>query len=422
MTKGNIGKWYFGWNIVAVAALLTMLTVGMRMGIGPFFLPIKNDLGFSRSWLSTVIAIGMLCYGIGMPIAGYLVSICGTRLVLLLGATIVFLSSIWTALSTGPINFLLAFGIALSLGLAFTSPVAITPLISRWFTRQRGMALFFLATGSMAGIAVMTPVFTYSIDWFGWRETMVGFAVIFVIITVPTALIIIREDAPANTDLLPEQVITKPASTTTIDFNLKMADALRTMPFWQICLGLFACGFSMNLLGTHGVPMLIDHGFDDKTSSFGIGLIGLVAIFSTLVLGRLSDILERRSILAVIYFVRGLGFFALVIAATPWQLFTFAAIGGIVWSGSIAMSSAILADIYGIRLVGMLYGWAYLGHQIGAMISSWIGGWAYEVFHTHWISFGAAGVLLLIAAVISLYLPKRGTKLVIVPMTTNNKE
>ena len=84
-----------------------------------------------------------------------------------------------------------------------------------------------------------------------------------------------------------------------------------------------------------------------------------------------------------------------------------AAIGGIVWAGSIAASSAILGDLYGIKLVGLLYGWAYLGHQIGAMISSWLGGWAYEQFGTHWIAFGAAAVLLVGAAVVSLRLPSQ---------------
>ena len=143
------------------------------------------------------------------------------------------------------------------------------------------------------------------------------------------------------------------------------------MPFWQIALGLFACGFSMNLLGTHGMPMLMDHGFDASTSALGIGLIGLVAIFSTLVLGRLSDQLERRNILAVII-ARGLGFFALVMVGTHWELYLAASVGGIVWAGSIALSSAILADVYGVRLVGLL------GHQVGGMISSWLGGWAFE--------------------------------------------
>jgi hypothetical protein len=42
------------------------------------------------------------------------------------------------------------------------------------------------------------------------------------------------------------------------------------------------------------------------------------------------------------------------------------------------------------------------------MISSWLGGWAFETFHTHWVAFGAAGALLLLAAAISLQLPRRG--------------
>ena len=67
--------------------------------------------------------------------------------------------------------------------------------------------------------------------------------------------------------------------------GLPLAQALRTGVFWKIFVGMFTCGFSMNLLGTHGMPMLMDHGFDAHSSSLGIGLIGFVAIFGTLVLG-----------------------------------------------------------------------------------------------------------------------------------------
>src|SRR5690606_17070872 len=121
-------------------------------------------------------------------------------------------------------------------------------------------------------------------------------------------------------------------------------------------------------------------GFDAHTSSYGVGLIGLVAIFGTLVLGRWSDRLPRRNILALIYGVRGLGFFALVLVGTHWELYVASSIGGLVWAGSIALASAILADAYGVRLVGMLYGLAYPGHQAGGMISAWLGGWGYETF------------------------------------------
>ena len=412
MTGQRSGGWYFGWNIVAAASLLTLLTVGMRMGIGPFFLPMAADLGFSRSLLAGIVAIGMLCYGIGMPLAAHLVARFGTRFVLLAGNALVVAAIVWTVNARSAVGFLLSFGVLLSFALAFLGPVALTPVISRWFSRQRGMALFFLSTGSMSGIAIMTPALSSSIQAFGWQNTLLGFAAVFTAVTVPLALFVVRDDAPAHADWLPDQMTaTGPAHAEANREPLSLGEAVRTMPFVKICLGLFACGFSMNLLGTHGVPMLMDHGFDAMTSSYGVGLIGVAAIFGTLVLGRMSDRLPRRKILAAIYFVRGLGFFALLLVGTHWELYIAAIIGGLVWAGSIALSSAILADVYGVRLVGILYGWAYFGHQVGAMISSWLGGWAYDTFGTHWIAFGAAGVLLMLATGVSLRLPAKGFRL-----------
>jgi MFS family permease len=405
----RLGNWYFGWNIVAAATLITLLTVGMRMGIGPFFLPMAEDLGISRTVLAGIVAIGMLCYGLGMPVAGHLAGTHGTRFVLLLGTAIVVTSIIWTVLARHPFSFFLAFGVLMSVGFSFTSPVALTPVLSRWFTKRRGMALFYLSTGSMAGIAVMTPLLTYAIHAIGWQATLLWFGGLFSLLIVPTALLIVRDQAPPNTDLTPEEAAAsaQAALANPPGAGLSFREAVRTRPFWQVVLGLFACGYSMNLLGTHGVPMLTDHGFDPITAGFGIGLIGLVAIPSTLVLGRLSDIVPRKNILSAIYLIRGLGFFALLMVAAVWELYLVAAIGGIVWAGSIALSSAILADVYGIRLVGILYGWTYLGHQVGAMISAWLGGWGYEAYGTHWIAFGGSGIILLVAAAVSYRLPAR---------------
>jgi MFS family permease len=407
-------RWYFGWNIVAAAAILTLLSSGMRLSFGPFFLPMAHDLGFSRSLLASIVAVGMLAYGLAMPVAGALIARVGTRPVLLAGNVLVAIAVLWTVTTASATGFLLAFGLLLSVGLAFTSPVALTPVISHWFTRRRGMALFFLSTGSMAGMAVMTPVLAFAIGHFGWRWTLAGFATAFTLFTLPAALFVIRDGAPEHTDLSPTEFAAQRASAP--PQSLKLRDAMATAPFWKIFFGLFACGFSMNLLGTHGMPMLMDHGFDAFTSSMGIGLIGFVAIGGTLMLGRFADRLPRRHILATIYFVRGLGFFALVLVGTHWELYLTSTIGGLVWAGSIALSSAILADVYGVRLVGVLYGMAYLGHQLGGMISSWLGGWGYEHFGTHWVAFGAAGVLLIAAGVVALQLPRKGFTLMAAPV------
>jgi MFS family permease len=413
--EGRTPGWYFGWNIVAASALLTLLSSGMRLSFGPFFLPMAHDLGFSRSLLSGIVAVGMLAYGLAMPLAGHLIARHGTRAVLLTGNVLVVGSVLWAVVAGSAMSFMLSFGLLLSVGLAFTSPVALTPVISQWFTRERGKALFFLSTGSMAGMALMTPVLTFAIEQWGWRPTLLGFAAVFTVLTLPAIFFVITDAAPEHTDLSDEEVAARRANPVPQAQSLKLRDAMRTAPFWKIFFGLFCCGFSMNLLGTHGMPMLMDHGFDAGTSSLGIGLIGIVAIGGTLLLGRVADRLPRRNILAGIYFIRGLGFFALVVVGTHWELYATATIGGIVWAGSIALSSAILADVYGVRLVGVLYGVAYVGHQIGGTISSWLGGWGYETFGTHWLAFGAAGVLLMTAAVVALQLPRKGFTLMAPP-------
>ena len=390
-------KWYFGWNIVIAAALLTLLSSGLRMSMGVFFLPIANDLQFSRSTLSSIIAIGMLFSGIAMPIAGYLVSKYGTRFVLLLGSLIIIISSVWAANINDYWNFLLSFGIALSFGTSFVGSVSFTPIVVRWFSKHRGLALFILSSGSMAGIAVMLPVFAYFIPLYGWQTTLIAFSLFFMLLALPIALFIMKDK---------QSDIDTTENNQNIRSEMTLTQVLKTRPFWLLSFGLFTCGFSMNLLGTHGVPMLMDHGFDSITSSTGLGLIGLVAIFSTLVLGYISDIVPRKFVLAMIYFVRGIGFIALVIAATQWQLYTIALLGGLVWAGALSLSSAISADIYGVKIVGLLSGLTYLGHQIGAMIGSWLGGWAYDMWHNHFIAFGVASALLLLAALCTCFLPK----------------
>ena len=409
--KESSGSRYYGWYIVIAASLITLVTVGFRLGVGPFVKPVMMDLGMSRTEFSFIVAISALIYGLGMPLAGFLLKRYSTRFVLIAGVMMVCCSLVWAVSAKGMISFLLSFGILLSLGLSFLSPVALTPIVSSWFVRQRGRALFYLSTGSMAGIAIMTPLETILIKSLGWQQTLLLFTGLFVCVVVPCALFVFRDEVPEGADGEISEVavgIIKAKGSVLLP-EITWRDAFKTRAYWQIVIGLFACGFSMNLLGSQAVPMLIDHHFDPMTASFGIGLIGIVAIFSTLLLGSIADRYSRKNILFWIYFVRGLGFLGLVLAVTPWQLYLVAATGGLVWAGSTAMSSAILSDLFGVKLLGLLYGWAYFGHQIGGAIGTFLGGWGYETLGTHFFAFGLTTVILLVASGISYLLPAEMT-------------
>ncbi len=255
----------------------------------------------------------------------------------------------------------------------------------------------------------MTPAFTSMIEWVGWRATLLLLAVLFLVLILPSGLIL-SDDAPVNTDLLPGQIMTNRIDVSEPMISLdRWTDALVTRPFWQITFGLFVCGFSMNLLGSHGVPMLTDHGFHEQTASFSVGLIGLVAMISSVFLGELSDRISKRSLLSVIYIFRGAEFLLIVLTMSAWQLYAVSAFGGLVWAGSTALSSAILGTLYGLRWLGVLYGWSYFIHQIGGAVGVFAAGWGYEVFGTHFFSFGIASGLLALASFVCLRLPDCAT-------------
>jgi len=371
------------WPILAVAFSVSLVTSGLRFTAGPFLGPLAADFGFTHSQLSAIVAASALLFGLALPLAGRLADQWGSRAVVAAGTVVLAASLVLVAGTRSPAVFALGYAGLASLGFAATSQVAFSPIITLWFRRQRGMAMMFLSAGSMGGIAVMTPVSTLLIGVMGWRNTYLAFALASLILLLPLIMRGLRERAQAG-----------PRAGAPVAWQ----PALATTPFWLLAFGLFACGFSMHMMGTHGVPMLEHHGFPPVTASLGIGLIGLVSIGGTLGLGVLSDRIGKPLFLGSIYFVRSLGFLALLAVSQEWELYLTAAIGGLVWSGSPALTSALTADIYGARVVGTLFGLLFLGHQIGAAAGAYLGGWAFDTLGDYTVAFATAAAVLLAGA------------------------
>lgn len=377
-----------------------MLTAGTRFATGPFMSSMMDAFDLTHTQFSSVVAVALLIYGLFMPVAGRLADSFGGRLVLSVGGVLLSLSLVVTATTTSPVVFALSFAFLASLGFAATSHVALSSVVGRWFVKRRGLAMTFLSSGAMSGIAVMVPLSAWLIARIGWRGTLLLFAAVILITVLLSAAVIGRE--------VPEPATVQAGGEKD---RSNWRTALSTQPFWLLVLTFFACGFSMNLLGTHGVPMLEDHGFPTMTAAYGVGLIGLVSVFGSLAIGAASDRLGRRNFLALIYAVRGLGFLGLLFAGQQWELYTVAAIGGLVWAGSSAMTSAIVADLFGARSVGTLFGLIFLGHQVGAAAGSYLGGWGFDTYGSYLLPFALTTVILFSAAFLSLRLPERGVRL-----------
>jgi MFS family permease len=166
---------------------------------------------------------------------------------------------------------------------------------------------------------------------------------------------------------------------------------------------MFTCGFSMSLLSAHGVPMLTDHGYPAMAASWALGLLGGSSMVGAVLLGTAADRLGRKPVLAWLYGTRALLFAAMyLVHDTHVGLYALALLGGMSMSGSLAMTSALTADIFGRFSVGSVFGAIFLVHQGGAAVGSWLGGFLFELTSGYGVAFAVASAQLLAAAAVSL--------------------
>jgi MFS family permease len=295
------------------------------------------------------------------------------------------------------------YGVVLALGLSATGHVVASATLARWFVRRRGTAISLLSAASMAGMSLLVPVVMWCILRFGWRASYGLLAVAAVLVSVPLALWVLRDD-PEAFGLHPDGIAPEPLAAGAVPAIERTAvhEAMRVPSFWQLSGGLFNCGFSMSLLSAHGVPMLTDHGFHAMTASTAVGFLGMTSIFGGMALGLLSDRWGRKPVLASVFALRAVAFSMLFLVRDPTMLMVVAAIGGLGLSGSLAMSSALTGDIFGRFSVGSIFGLIFLAHQAGAALGSWLGGALFDATGGYGAAFASACTLLVVAAALSL--------------------
>lgn len=402
---------FFGWYVVLAFGVMVFISTGIRFTVGPFLKPIVADLGVDRASFSLAVALSLFLYGIFMAVLGRLVDRVGTRPVIVAGTLVVAASMIGTGYVTRLWQFYLTYSIGTAVGLAATGQIVGTAVVSRWFVRRRATALSVLSSFSMSGMTLMVPFATWLIIHVGWRWTYILMGVVAVLVTLPLGLWVVR-DAPEVMGLRPDGAdapATRAAASGAAPVeSTSMTTAIQSLPFWQIALVLFSCGFSMSLLSAHGVPMLTDHGYAPLTASWVLGVAGGSSMAFAVLIGTLGDRFGRRPMMAWLYGSRAVVFLALfTIRDNPAALFVVALMAGTSMAGTVALSSAITADIFGRFSVGSIFGTVFIIHQTGSALGSWLGGFLFELTGGYGAAFLAAGALLATAAAVSLTIDVR---------------
>ena len=393
---------FYGWRVTAAFSLMVFASAGIRHAVGPFLKPIVADLHVDRASFSLVIALGLFLYGAFMPVVGSLVDRFGARPVTASGCVVLAASLVLTGYCRTIVELALVYGVLAAVGLAATGPVVANAIVSRWFVARRGTAVSVLGSAAMAGMSLMVPTVAWLILAVGWRMTYAVIGLFVLVCLLPLCLLVVR-DSPESMGLTPDGVRETVAGAVAVAERTRMTTAATTVAFWQLAGSFFTCGFSMSLLSSHGVPMLTDHGYTPLFASWTFGVLGGASILFTALLGPASDRVGRRPVLAAIYAGRAAVFAGLfMIRDNPTALLAVAVVGGLTMAGTMSMTSALTADIYGRFSVGTILGAIFLVHQTGAAIGSWLAGAVFEATGGYGLVYVIACAILVGAGVVSL--------------------
>ena len=403
-------KVHYGWVVVG-ATFFTMLVTAAAMGApGVLILPLEKEFGWTTSQISAALAVRLILFGLLGPFAAAFMNRFGVRRVIVVALALICLGFLGSLGMTQLWQLMLCWGLVIGVGTGLTAMVLAATVATRWFAHRRGLVMGMLAASSATGQLLFLPLFAELTTRFGWRVALLFICSLLVL----TALVVVAlmRDRPAdlNLPLYGETAITPaPAAGQGLGSLLMspigvLKEVSRTGVFWILFATFFICGCSTNgLIQTHFVTLCGDYGLAAVAAAGVLAMMGMFDLAGTIGSGWLSDRFDSRKLLFWYYGLRGLSLLYLPFTTfTFYGLSLFAVFYGLDWLATVPPTLKLTADRFGREKAGLVFGWIFAGHQLGAAFAAYGAGFTRTEFSTYLPAFFMAGALCIVAALLAI--------------------
>ena len=373
------------WLVIMLAgATLVSATLGIRQVFGLFLQPISMELGAGFQLFSLAIAIQNLVWGLSSPVFGAAADRYGPWRIAAMGALLygggLFLMASFV---TDAGIFIGQILIGLGLGSAGIS-IAIGAVARAAPPEKRSLAMGLVTSFGSFGQFALVPVTQILMVQGGWQFALLMLSVIMAsMVAVAMGL-----RTPAGS--------ARPIEGPILTIGATLQQAVSSRDYILLTVGFFVCGLQLVFITTHLPTYLHDAGLSPDISSWALALIGLFNIIGAFVCGWLGGVVSKKKSLATVYLLRGITIAAFIlIPPTPVTALLFGACMGLLWLGTIPLTSGLIVVFFGPRYLSMLYGLVFLSHQIGSFVGAWLGGIWYDWFGNYeamWWLNAAAGL------------------------------
>src|SRR5471032_1464509 len=405
---------HFSWVIVTLT-FLTGLTSSAALGLpGALLQPLSKEFGWDVEQISSALAVRFVLFGLMGPFAAILMERFGLRNVVVTALTLV---ASGLALATQMTQFwqlVLFWGIMLGVGSGMTALVLSAVVSTRWFDTHRGLVVGVLTASSATGQLVFLPIGAWLIEHYGWRMAVVPVLLACALVAVlvfllmrnrPNEVGLAPYGAPAGTPVAP---LAPPMQITFATPFKVLAGVAKHRVFWILFGTFFICGLSTNgLIQTHFISLCGDAGLSAVPAASVLAMMGAFDLVGTIASGWLSDRYDNRKLLFMYYGLRGLSLFWLPYSEfTLYGLSLFAMFYGLDWIATVPPMVRLAGATFGKEKAGMVFGWVFAGHQLGAAVAAYGAGRVRTLMLTYNPALFAAGAACLVAAGVILLIRK----------------
>ena len=395
---------YYGWWIVAVCVLLTALSSGSAFyAFGLFIVPFDEDFGWSRGQVSGAISLHFLLVGLSGPFAGRFMDRGSARALILVGLALAGAAYLALSMASALWTLYALWGV-LAVGTALFGVVPVGVLIARWFHRRRGMATGIAMVGIGLGGLILAPVTGTVIDRLGWEQAAVFLGLLLITLPVPFVLLLLR-NTPEDLGLLPDGADPQDAAAAgmldasrTAEPAWRITDALRTPAFWFVGGAFFLASTATVGVLQHQAAFMRDYALAPTIAALGVGVTSGVGAAGKLVFGFLADRFPVRYAALLSFSCQATGLVLLLLTQQTWALWTYVVLFGIGMGATVVLVPLLVAEVFGTRSFGTLFGSVNAVQGLGLAIGPLAGGLIFDAFGSYALAFEASLVLYLGAA------------------------
>ena len=365
--------------------------MGIRQSFGMFLQPVVTDLVITREIFGLAIAIQNLIWGLAQPFAGMLADKYGSFRVLVIASGIYIAGLVLTAYTSSATGLYLSLGALVGLGMSGTTFTVVLSSVGRLVPEEkRSLAFGLVSAGGSVGMFSFVPASQLFIGLYGWAVALLILA--GCVMVVPLFSLFFRSQI--------KQDVARPDTREgTLSQSLGIAGV--HSGYWLLNLGFLVCGFHVAFIATHLPAFLNDQAVSPMLAASALALIGFFNIVGTYLAGLFGGRYRKKYLLSGLYLGRAVVIaLFIMLPLSDVSLLLFAAAMGLLWLGTVPLTSGLVAEIFGTRYSGTLFGIVFFSHQVGSFLGAWLGGYFFEATGSYTLMWQMAILLGLVSALL----------------------